>query len=417
MNRFSIFTNMDVRRLFGVLAAVPLVLLLAGLLNSQIALHGLETKLIERDYRIAGYLLEHGIRETEVAAAYSGEASAAQSFTGRKFLSGQGYTSETGREVLPEADQLRTRLLLGNILWAVLGACLILLPFLFYFKRQQNTLEDAQTVVVAFMRGNTASRLDCEKEGSLYQFFTAVNELATSLHAHVQAEQERKAFLKNTLEDISHQLKTPLAALSMYNEIILEDANNPDVVRKFSLQTTASLQRMERLIDNLLRITKLDAGTVKMDKQPYQLQQLLQETMLQYEASAQQERKTITLQGPEATILYCDAAWMAEAAGNLLKNALEHTAAGGRIHVCWRETPALVTIRFQDDGKGIHPQDLHHIFKRFYRSRFAQEIDGTGLGLPVTKSIVEAFGGSLSVESEPGSGCVFTMNFVKLTRL
>lgn len=119
--------------------------------------------------------------------------------------------------------------------------------------------------------------------------------------------------------------------------------------------------------------------------------------------------------GKDDISLNCDALWMSEAIGNIVKNALEHTQPGGHISVQWTQSPLLTQIVITDDGKGIHQEDLYNIFKRFYRSRFSSDVHGIGLGLPLAKSIVEAHGGTISVTSTLDVGTTFTLNFFSLT--
>ena len=118
----------------------------------------------------------------------------------------------------------------------------------------------------------------------------------------------------------------------------------------------------------------------------------------------------------EITLL-CDRNWMIEAIGNLVKNALDHTEKGGRIRIEWRAFTSIVQITVKDNGSGIHPEDLHHIFKRFYRSRFSKYTQGIGLGLSLTKGIVEAHNGTIEVDSTLGAGTSFTINFLNPTKL
>ena len=139
------------------------------------------------------------------------------------------------------------------------------------------------------------------------------------------------------------------------------------------------------------------------------------ETQFAYRAA--QEGKSLTLSGDDATTLWCDRNWLMEAVGNLVKNALDHTARGDEIRITWREFASVVQIVVRDNGSGIHPEDLPHIFKRFYRSRFSEDTQGIGLGLALTKAIVEAHNGTIEVDSELGAGTAFTMNFLIPTKL
>ena len=125
--------------------------------------------------------------------------------------------------------------------------------------------------------------------------------------------------------------------------------------------------------------------------------------------------KTIQIEGKPEERLLCDPEWTSEALGNLVKNALDHTAAGGHIRIAWSRTPAMLQIQVSDDGGGIAPEDIHHIFKRFYRSRQSLDSPGIGLGLPLAKSIVEGQGGVITAQSTSGEGATFTVSF--LTKL
>ena len=153
----------------------------------------------------------------------------------------------------------------------------------------------------------------------------------------------------------------------------------------------------------------------KMEKAEENVSALMQDVLERFETWAEQDHKEITLSGKDDISLNCDALWMSEAIGNIVKNALEHTQPGGHISVQWTQSPLLTQIVITDDGKGIHQEDLYNIFKRFYRSRFSSDVHGIGLGLPLAKSIVEAHGGTISVTSTLDVGTTFTLNFFSLT--
>ena len=127
--------------------------------------------------------------------------------------------------------------------------------------------------------------------------------------------------------------------------------------------------------------------------------------------------KQISLSGSSAAILLCDKSWLVQAIENIVKNSLDHTDAGGRICIEWNHLPSVLQITVKDNGSGIHPEDIHHIFKRFYRSRFSKDTQGIGLGLPLAKAIIEAHDGSIEVNSEVGTGTVFIINFLIPTKL
>lgn len=299
-------------------------------------------------------------------------------------------------------------LLLGGCLWGVLFR---------YFQRQSALLEQAVQQIQSCLDGNPDARLDCDREGEFYRLFHSVNALAAVLSAHADNEQREKRFLKNTIADISHQLKTPLAALNIYNGLLQDEAVSPSEVKEFADLSEQELDRIETLVQNLLKITRLDAGSVVLEKKNENVAEMVQDIARQYHYRAEQEQKKLVLSGSEAVTLWCDRDWMQEAVDNLVKNALDHTKSRDTIQVAWNALPSMVQIKVRDNGSGIHPEDLYHIFKRFYRSRFSQDIQGIGLGVPLAKAVVEAHHGTIEVDSELGKGTTFTLNFPIPTKL
>ena len=188
-------------------------------------------------------------------------------------------------------------------------------------------------------------------------------------------------------------------------------------MKEFAELSEQELDRIETLVQNLLKITRLDAGSIAFEKGTENVADMMQDIALHFAYRAKQEEKALTLAGAEDTSLFCDRDWIIEAIGNLVKNALDHTDKGGTVRIEWRALPSAVQLKVADNGCGIHPEDLHHIFKRFYRSRFSKDTQGVGLGLPLAKAIIEAHNGTIEVDSELGRGTVFTVNFPNPTKL
>lgn len=286
-----------------------------------------------------------------------------------------------------------------------------------YFKKQNQVMEQAVSQLHAYLDGDHNARIECDEEGELYRLFHTVNSLAAVLNAHADNELREKEFLKNTISDISHQLKTPLAALNIYNGLLQDGDMEPGAVKEFADLSEQELDRIETLVQNLLKITKLDAGAIVLEKTTENVADMLRDVELHFAYRAKQEHKELVLSGPEEVLLFCDRDWLTEAIDNIVKNALDHTESGDAVHITWKALPNAVQIAVKDNGCGIHPEDLHHIFKRFYRSRFSQDKQGIGLGLPLAKTIVEAHSGTIEVDSELGKGTTFTMNFLIPTKL
>ena len=302
----------------------------------------------------------------------------------------------------------------------ICGVCmgtLILLLCYGYFKEQHKIMEFAITQTTEYISGNKDVTIECNDEGELYRLFHEVNSLVAILNAHAENEKSAKKFLRNTISDISHQLKTPLAALNIYNGLIQDEAEELPAIQEFSQLCEQELDRIETLVQNLLKITKLDAGTIILEKSLENVSELAEDIKKHFLFRAEQEGKEICLSGNEDVSLLCDHNWIIEAISNLVKNALDHTEKGGVIRIEWRAFTSIVQITVKDNGSGIHPEDLHHIFKRFYRSRFFKDTQGIGLGLSLTKVIVEAHNGTIEVDSTLDTETSFKMNFLNPTEL
>ena len=303
------------------------------------------------------------------------------------------------------------------LLCALAMDIVILIACYGYFKNQNRIMEDAVEQITEYISGNREARIACAEEGELYRLFHEVNSLVAILNANAENERRSKQFLKNTISDISHQLKTPLAALNIYNGLLQGETEELPELQEFTTLSEKELDRIETLVQNLLKITKLDAGSIVFEKTSENVADILGEVELHFAYRAKQEQKELVLSGDDHISLFCDHDWMIEAIENIVKNAFDHTEQGKFIRIEWKQSASMVQIIIKDNGNGIHPEDLHHIFKRFHRSRFSKDKQGIGLGLPLAKMIIEAHRGTIEVDSELGIGTTFTLNFLNPTKL
>lgn len=403
----------ETKTLLIAITAICLVsFLLAGGIATLLA-KNFQQELLLHDYGVAGHLLNN---ESELSiSAFTSQPDENDIERGREALASIGYDETASMRFLPAVQIYRNQAMLSIFLLLVFLFGAIYLSLFLYLRRQHKAFSNAENTIRQFLDGNTTSRIECSQAGDWYSLFHAINEMATILSAHAENQRQTKEFLQDIISDVSHQIKTPLSALKMYHEIIESHKNDTATVSSFTEKSQREIKRMEDVIYTLLKLARLDAGIIQMEKAPENLSVLMQDVLERFETWAEREHKTITLSGKENVILSCDALWVSEAIGNIVKNALEHTENGGHIEVKWSQSPLMTQIEISDDGKGIHPEDLYNIFKRFYRSRFSSDVHGIGLGLPLAKSIVEAHGGTISVTSSLGAGTTFTLNFFNLT--
>ena len=391
--------------------AVLILIFLVGIgsvLQSRIYGARIQSMMIEHDTAVISSLLEQGIETDIIAAAITNDSSTEQ---GTEFLNKLGISEATDPRILENINEIQSFMATaGFVETAVLAVLLFLAIFSFLIKRDR-LYRSAIGTVISFTDGDFSSLLPQQDNGTVYQLFARINAMATALKAKQETETEAREFLKGTVSDISHQLKTPLAALSMYQEIIQNEPDNTETVKTFSQKSMAALGRIEHLIKTLLKLTRLDAGGIEFHKSEYMIGEVVSQSVEELSDRAKNENKELQISGNQKDIIRCDMEWTREAVGNIVKNALDHTKAGGMIQISWDETPLMFRISVSDNGDGINEEDIHHIFKRFYRSKKSLDTQGIGLGLPLAKSIVEGQGGTISVQSEIGAGTTFVLSF------
>ncbi len=404
----------ETRRMVGCLLAICVAAAAGFTVLLSYMTNDFQKTMVEHDYGTAGYLVNHP--GTNVAAAFTKDKTDADLEAGRQILKEAGCHENTDPRMVPAvaAYQKRTAVMLGCMLFSVFAG--IFLTVWIYIRRQRKVLAKADTVITRFLSGDTGQRIDSEETGDWYSLFHRINELAAILSAQAEHEKQTRVFLQDMISDVSHQLKTPLAALKMYDEIMAQEGMDRETIHAFSQKSLREIRRVEDVVYTLLKIARLDAGTVRMEKAEENMEMLLKDVTERFETLAAQEAKEIVLSGSSEVSLYCDALWMSEALGNVVKNALEHTGRGGKVVISWERTPLLTNIIVEDNGTGIHQEDIHNIFKRFYRSHISQDTHGIGLGLPLAKSIVEAHQGTISVTSRVGQGSRFVLSFFHLTK-
>ena len=246
----------------------------------------------------------------------------------------------------------------------------------------------------------------------------SLDRLALALHeqyARRMSSGERaindRRYMKELLADMSHQLKTPLASLRMYVELMQRMPEMDGETRaRFLSESMGQLERTEWLVQGLLKMARLEAGAVKLNLRDAPIDETLETAAAPFRLGAQMSGTRLTVEGCGACFPH-DADWLAEAIGNLIKNALEH-APGGSVCVRAVATPLTIELSVSDDGDGIAPDVLPHLFERFYSRPSSTRTGSVGLGLALAREIVTLSGGAISVESEPGQGTTFNIVFL-----
>jgi two-component system, OmpR family, phosphate regulon sensor histidine kinase PhoR len=235
---------------------------------------------------------------------------------------------------------------------------------------------------------------------------------------------DQKALQKRNADfvsSVSHEMKTPLAAVKAYVELLADgDAEDRETREEFLGVINGQTDRLQRLIDNLLNLARIEAGVVRVSKRPRSLNEILEEALRVIRPSAEAKQIDLTSElSPLYLGVLADRDMLLQAAINLLSNAVKYTPPGGKVTLRSRLDDELVRFEVQDTGVGLSGEDCRRVFEKFYRVKKDQEMAaGTGLGLPLTKHVVEdVHGGSLGVESVLGQGSTFIVTLPGAARL
>ncbi len=293
-----------------------------------------------------------------------------------------------------------------------LTACLLAAQC-FFARRRYRAMARLADELDRILHGGESFDLDRFSEGELSILQSELAKLLVALRERSDALKKDKLTLADSLADISHQLKTPLTSMNLAAAMLADPDLTPERRTELVRDLTRQLTRTEWLVSALLKLSRLDAGTVELQKTTFTAAQL-------FRAAASPLLIPFEVRGVELIADFSgeetvagDLPWLAEALGNILKNCLEHTPAGGSVTVTALEMPLFTELAVTDTGGGIAPEDLPHIFERFYRGQNASP-DSAGIGLALARTILSRSDGALTAENTSG-GARFLLRFYRST--
>lgn len=269
--------------------------------------------------------------------------------------------------------------------------------------------------LVSKLKKKEFSHLDRQKSAMLTPLKTINDEIysfAEIKQTEIDELKKLEEFRKEFIANVSHELKTPLFAAQGFVHTLLDGAVNDDTVRdKFLKKAAKSLDGLDALVQDLLTLSHIETGQIKMHFENFDLFELTEEVFEQFENKAGKRDVQLKIRKPQYSVVVCaDRQRIAQVMSNLISNAINHSFDGGKVVVSFEVTKKNIIVKVQDFGEGIPPEHITRIFERFYRvdkSR-SREKGGTGLGLAIVKHILEGHNAKADVESTPGKGSVFS---------
>lgn len=249
-------------------------------------------------------------------------------------------------------------------------------------------------------------------EGSIGILQSEIYKVITILREQYASEHHQKKYISDMMSDISHQFKTPLTAISLMNELLMNETVSDAQRMEYAGKIDAQINKMTWLLKNLLTLSQLEAGVLEMKPEKADLSAMIADLSEPLLIMADVADVEYICKIPDGIILWADGHWLKEALSNIIKNCIEHTEPGGFVKISAGQNNLHTTISIEDNGKGIEQEHLPHIFERFYKAGNASP-DSVGIGLAMARQIIRVHDGTIEVQSAAGKGTVFTIHLYR----
>ncbi len=315
--------------------------------------------------------------------------------------------------VLLENKESFNRFLCVDAICLVFGIAILVSIFFIYDKRKDKELAKIIKYIEEINRRNYSLKIDEISEDELSILKNEIYKTTVMLKENADNSLKGQKQLQRSLEDISHQLKTPLTSILIILDNLLDDPNMEEQIRQdFIRDLKRQVTNISFLVQSLLKLSKLDSNTVNFIKSDKLLKDIVDESIKNVEVVCDLKNISISTKGNDKAKINCDFMWEVEAITNIIKNCVEHSENDSKININYEQNNVYSSIIIQDFAGGIDKNDLLHIFERFYKGKNASK-DSVGIGLALAKTIIENDNGSVTVESDNISS-KFIIKYFKL---
>lgn len=328
---------------------------------------------------------------------------------GIKILEKYDLSNYKNIDELKSVKKLEKKLITINMSFSFI---IIIFYTIFLIKYNQNTKKEAllmQKYMDNILIDNYNIDINTYDDNVLSSLKDDIYKMTIKLKNMADNSNKEKKYLATTLSDISHQLKTPLTSLFVFNEILKQDNLDSKTRKEILEKSEKQLERIKWLITSLLKMSQLDSGSITLQKDKVNLQKLINESCEPFLISLDLKNVKLQINIDKKAFIICDKNWTIEAISNIVKNALEHVKENGTITIQSITNPIYLKLEIIDDGEGIKAEEINHIFERFYHGN--KNKDSIGIGLNMSKMIIEKQKGHIEVESKLNKGTKFSIYF------
>ncbi len=310
-----------------------------------------------------------------------------------------------------ENDNYFIKFLVLNICLICSLALLLLFIFAKYNSSKDRELKKITKYIEEINNRNYKLDIDENTEDELSILKNEIYKTTVMLKEVAESSIQDKINLKDSLSDISHQLKTPLTSITIMLDNILETPNMDESIRtEFIKDIKRQIININFLVSSILKLSKLDACSINFINKDENIKRILNSSIDNVSALGDLKNVKINIYGNNESKIYCDFKWQVEAITNILKNCIEYSNENSLIDIFYEQNKMYSKIEIKDYGKGIDKQDLPHIFERFYKGKNSSS-ESVGIGLALAKSIIEKNNGYIIVNSEINKGTTFTIKY------
>ena len=292
----------------------------------------------------------------------------------------------------------------------------ILILSIIFFKYNQSEskkINEITKYIEEINRGNYRLNIEENTEDELSILKNELYKITVMLKEVAENSQKDKTTLKDSLSDISHQIKTPITSILIMLDNILSDENMPEDIKKdFIKDIKREIVNIKFLVESILKLSKIDSNSIKFIKKEVFIKDIINEAVKNVSMLSELKNIEIIVSGDDSIKTICDLKWQVEAITNILKNCIEHSYENKKIYINYNQNNMYTELKIEDNGTGIDAKDLPHIFERFYKGKNSSS-DSVGIGLALSKSIIESNNGYIQVDSELNKGTIFIIKYLK----
>lgn len=410
----KLFENKNIKNLLlpMLILMVATTILITIYTNKQY--NGLTIILNEKIAEIVGVIKEKypEVDNDQIIKLLNSDKNSYEFKIGQEELMQYGIDTEQTNSIVSIKEQMKTNMIF-NIILVIIFSILWMIIIFIYLRKRDKKINQITSYINEIKNKKYELNIEENSEDELSNLKNELYKITIMLKEESENSQKDKESIKMSVQDISHQLKAPLTSISIMLDNLKDNPNmDKEIRQKFIFEISKQVEWINWLVISMLKLSKLDANVVEFYNEKINVKRFIDEIIKNLEIPIEIKNQNIVINGDENTSFKGDYKWQQEAVTNIIKNCIEHNKDYGTIYINYEENSLFTKITITDQGEGISKEDLKHIFERFYKGKNSSE-DSVGIGLALSKKIIEKDNGMINCKSELQKGTEFTIKYMK----